>query len=95
MAHPSLPVKSVQDIVAPARARPNPIAYASPGNGSAAYLAAEIFKLATGARMIHVPYKGIRPALKRKSISDSKHLRPLAFRIAVIDQQAQSTLSCR
>lgn len=63
VVHPSLPVKGAQEFVALARARPNQIAYASSGSGSAAYLAAEIFKLATGTRMIHVPYKGTAPAL--------------------------------
>lgn len=63
LVHPSLPVSSARDFVALAKARPNQIAYASSGTGSAAYLAAEIFKLATGARMIHVPYKGTSPAL--------------------------------
>lgn len=63
VAHPSLPAKSVQEFVALAKARPNQIAYASSGSGSAAYLAAEVFKLATGVRMTHVPYKGTSPAL--------------------------------
>lgn len=63
VAHPSLPAKNVQEFVALAKARPNQIAYASSGNGSAAYLAAEVFKLATGTRMTHVPYKGTGPAL--------------------------------
>ena len=53
----------MQQFVALAKARPNQIAYASSGNGSAAYLAAEVFKLATGTRMMHVPYKGTSPAL--------------------------------
>ena len=63
VVHPSLPAATTRDFVALARARPNQIAYASSGNGSAAYLAAELFKLATGLRMIHVPYKGTAPAL--------------------------------
>ena len=63
VVHPSLPVSSARDFVALAKARPNQIAYASSGSGSAAYLAAELFKLATGLHMIHVPYKGTAPAL--------------------------------
>lgn len=63
VVHPSLPAATTRDFLALARARPNQIAYASSGNGSAAYLAAELFKLATGLRMIHVPYKGTAPAL--------------------------------
>jgi len=63
VVHPSLPVATARDFVALAKARPDQIAYASSGNGSAAYLAAELFKLATGLKMIHVPYKGTGPAL--------------------------------
>jgi len=63
VVHPSLPAKTVPQFVALARARPDQIAYASSGSGGAAYLAAEILKLNTGIRMIHVPYKGTVPAL--------------------------------
>ncbi len=63
VVHPSLPVKSVGEFVALARARPDQIAYASTGAGGAAYLATELLKLKTGIRMIHVPYKGTAPAL--------------------------------
>ena len=63
VVHPSLPAKTVPQFVALARARPDQIAYASSGSGGAAYLAAEMLKLNTGIRMIHVPYKGTVPAL--------------------------------
>ena len=63
VVHPSLPAVNAREFVALARARPNQVAYASSGSGSAAYLAAEVFKLATGAQMVHVPYKGTAPAL--------------------------------
>ena len=63
VVHPSLPVKSVREFVALARARPGEIAYASSGVGGAAYLATEMLKLKTGIQMIHVPYKGTAPAL--------------------------------
>ncbi len=63
VVHPSLPAKNVQELVALAKARPDQSAYASSGHGSAAYLAAEVYKLATGTRMTHVPYKGTGPAL--------------------------------
>jgi tripartite-type tricarboxylate transporter receptor subunit TctC len=63
VVHPSLPVKSVREFVAFARARPDQIAYASTGVGGAAYLATELLKLKTGIKMIHVPYKGTAPAL--------------------------------
>ena len=64
VVHPSLPARSVQDFVALAKARPDQIAYASSGIGGAAFLATELFKLKTGVRMIHVPYKGTAPALQ-------------------------------
>jgi tripartite-type tricarboxylate transporter receptor subunit TctC len=63
VVHPSLPVRSVREFVALARAKPDQIAYASSGVGGAAYLAAEFLKLKTGIKMIHVPYKGTVPAL--------------------------------
>jgi tripartite-type tricarboxylate transporter receptor subunit TctC len=55
--HPSLPVKSVKELVAFARARPGQINYASPGFGSTAHLAMELLMSMSGAKMIHVPYK--------------------------------------
>ena len=57
--HPSLPVRSVQQFIALARARPDEINYASSGHGSSAQLAAELFKSMTATRMQHIPYKGI------------------------------------
>jgi tripartite-type tricarboxylate transporter receptor subunit TctC len=61
--HPSLPVKTVRDLVALAKARPGQITYASSGIGSAPHLAGELLAAMTGVRMVHVPYKGGRPAL--------------------------------
>ncbi|MBI4207283.1 MAG: tripartite tricarboxylate transporter substrate binding protein [Betaproteobacteria bacterium] len=63
VVHPSLPVKSVKQLIALARARPNQIVYASSGNGSGGHLAAELLNSMTGIRMLHVPYKGGGPAL--------------------------------
>lgn len=62
VVHPSLPVKSVRDLIALARARPHQIAYGSGGNGTSTHLGAEILGLAAGVRMTHVPYKGTNPA---------------------------------
>ncbi len=61
--HPSLPTKTAKEFIALAKARPDDIAYASTGTGGAAFLATEMFKLITGVRMLHVPYKGAGPAL--------------------------------
>ncbi|MGQ0655729.1 MAG: Bug family tripartite tricarboxylate transporter substrate binding protein [Betaproteobacteria bacterium] len=62
VAHPSVPAKSVQELVALAKSRPGAIAYASAGNGSTNHLAAELFRRMTGTDLLHVPYKGGGPA---------------------------------
>jgi tripartite-type tricarboxylate transporter receptor subunit TctC len=61
--HPSLPVKSVKELAALARARPGQINYASNGAGGSSHLAVEMFKMMTGTKMTHIPYKGLSPAL--------------------------------
>jgi len=63
VAHPSLPVKTMKDVIAIAKKRPNEILYASSGNGSGAHLATELLNTMTGIRLVHVPYKGGGPAL--------------------------------
>jgi tripartite-type tricarboxylate transporter receptor subunit TctC len=62
VVNPSLPVKSVKDLVALAKARPGSINYGSSGIGSSAHMSAELFRLVTGAQMTHVPFKGVGPA---------------------------------
>jgi tripartite-type tricarboxylate transporter receptor subunit TctC len=54
----ALPVKSVNELIAYAKANPDKLTHGSPGNGSTAHLSMELFKSLTGTRMIHVPYKG-------------------------------------
>jgi tripartite-type tricarboxylate transporter receptor subunit TctC len=54
----SLPVKNVQELVALAKAQPEKLTYASSGSGGSPHLSAETFKLATGTKILHVPYKG-------------------------------------
>ncbi|MBI4191627.1 MAG: tripartite tricarboxylate transporter substrate binding protein [Betaproteobacteria bacterium] len=58
VVHPSLPVKSVKDLIALAKARPGQLNYGSGGNGSTPHLAGELFKFMTGVSMNHIPYKG-------------------------------------
>lgn len=58
VVHPSVPVKSVKELVAFAKARPGQLHYASPGAGTVQHLAAELFKLQAKVDMLHVPYKG-------------------------------------
>lgn len=62
VVHPSLPVKSVKELVALARSKPGAINYASTGNGTLPHLAAEFFKAQAKVDMVHVPYKGSAPA---------------------------------
>ncbi len=59
----SLPVKSVQELIAYAKANPDKLLYASPGNGSSLHLSMEIFKLMTGTQMQHVPFKDAQQAV--------------------------------
>lgn len=56
--HPSLPVRSVKELVALAKAKPGALTYASPGNGTSGHLAAELFKNVAGVQIVHIPYKG-------------------------------------
>ena len=58
VVHPSVAAKSVQELIALAKARPGQLNYASSGSGSSAHLAAELFKNLAGVNLTHVPYKG-------------------------------------
>jgi tripartite-type tricarboxylate transporter receptor subunit TctC len=64
VVHPDVPAKSLQELIALARARPGKLNYASSGHGAAAHLAAELFKTEAKLNIIHVPYKGAAPALQ-------------------------------
>jgi len=61
--HPSLPVNSVKDLIAYAKANPSKLNFASTGNGSLAHLAGELFAISTGTKIVHIPYKGVGAAL--------------------------------
>jgi tripartite-type tricarboxylate transporter receptor subunit TctC len=63
VVHPSLPVKTVRDLVALARVRPGSINYATTGNGTLPHLAAEFLRLRASIDIVHVPYKGSAPAI--------------------------------
>ena len=63
VVHPTLPVKSLKDLVALARAKPGTINYASTGNGTLPHLAAELLKTQAKIDIVHVPYKGSAPAM--------------------------------
>jgi tripartite-type tricarboxylate transporter receptor subunit TctC len=64
VVNPSMPVKTVQEFIAYAKANPGKVDYASPGNGSPHHMAMEIFKQRTGIQVTHIPYKGAAPALQ-------------------------------
>ena len=58
VVHPSLPVKTVKEFAALAKARPGQLRFASSGSGTSQHLSGELFNLMTGVKMIHIPYKG-------------------------------------
>jgi len=61
--HPSLPVKSMKELIALAKSRPGQLNYASGGSGTGPHMSLELLKLATGVNIVHIPYKGAGPAL--------------------------------
>ena len=61
--HPSFPAKTVPEFIAYAKANPGKVSFASAGNGSVAHVTGELFKMMTGTKMTHVPYKGSAPML--------------------------------
>jgi tripartite-type tricarboxylate transporter receptor subunit TctC len=63
VVHPSLPVRTVKELIAFAKTRPDEIAYASSGNGTILHLSGETLKSMAGIKMVHVPYKGSAPAV--------------------------------
>jgi tripartite-type tricarboxylate transporter receptor subunit TctC len=63
VVHPSVEAKSVQELVALAKAKPNALNYGSAGNGQPQHLGAEMLKTMTGIEMVHVPFKGAVPAV--------------------------------
>jgi len=63
MAHPAVPAKTIQELIALAKSQPGKLNYASAGNGVANHLAGELFKQMTGTNIVHVPYKGAPQAV--------------------------------
>jgi tripartite-type tricarboxylate transporter receptor subunit TctC len=63
VVHPSLPARSVKELIAYAKANPGKLNFASAGNGSTQHLSGELFKSLADVDMVHVPYKGTAPAL--------------------------------
>jgi tripartite-type tricarboxylate transporter receptor subunit TctC len=63
MVHPSVPAETVPEFIAYAKANPGKISVASAGTGTSPHLSGELFKMMTGIDMVHVPYRGMAPAL--------------------------------
>jgi len=63
VVHPSVPARTLQELVALARSRPGRLNYASPGRGTSLHFAAELFRSMTGTELVHVAYKGGAPAV--------------------------------
>ena len=63
VVNPALPVKTPRDLVELAKARPGQLTYGSAGNGTSVHMSTEMFKALTGIDMVHVPYKGVAPAM--------------------------------
>jgi tripartite-type tricarboxylate transporter receptor subunit TctC len=64
VVHPSVPAKTVKELVDYAKANPGKLSYASQGNGSTGHMAGELFKQQAGIEMTHVPYRGAAPAVQ-------------------------------
>jgi tripartite-type tricarboxylate transporter receptor subunit TctC len=79
---PSLPARSVSELVAHAKANPGKLVYASGGHGSLAHLSAETFRIATGVNLVHVPYKGA-PEIMTSLLSENSDLAFPTFSIAL------------
>jgi tripartite-type tricarboxylate transporter receptor subunit TctC len=80
--HPSLPVKSVKELIAFAKARPNEILFSSSGSGSGQHLAMELLNRMAGIQLVHIPYKGTAPSI----------LDLVAGRVSVTSASAISTM---
>ncbi len=63
LVHPAVPARSVKEFVALARSRPGKMNFASGGNGTGIHMAGELFNLAAGVKILHVPYKGAGPGM--------------------------------
>ena len=63
VVNPQLPVKSVGELIALAKAKPDGLSYASTGNGSSNHISMELFKSLAGVKIVHIPYKGSAPAV--------------------------------
>jgi tripartite-type tricarboxylate transporter receptor subunit TctC len=87
VVNPQVAAKDVRELIALAKARPGQLRYASGGNGSAAHLAMEYFKLKAGVDIVHVPYRGTAPA-----VTDvlAGHVEMIMTGVPAVQQQVKS-----
>lgn len=79
VVNPKVPAKSVGELVALTKSKPQDFNYASAGNGTAPHFSAEIFKLESGAQMAHVPYRGAAPAINDTMAGQTQVMFPSLF----------------
>jgi tripartite-type tricarboxylate transporter receptor subunit TctC len=79
VVHPSVAVKSVQELVSAIKAKQGGFVFASAGNGTSGHLALELFRLSTGTSFVHVPYKGGAPALQETIAGQTQALFSIAL----------------
>src|SRR3981189_2753831 len=72
VVNPALPVQSLKELLAYARANPGKLSFGSGSNGSAGHLAGELFKTEAGVDLVHIPYKGGAPALQALLAGDTQ-----------------------
>src|SRR5262249_14465448 len=87
VVNPQLPIKSMADLIAYAKANPGKVNYASSGHGAAAHLAAELFRAEAKVDIVHVPYKGAAPALQDVSAG---HVQMMSATAASVVPHTQS-----
>lgn len=83
VVHPSIPARTVQELVSLAKSKPGELLYGSSGNGTSAHLSAEFFNMMTGTKLVHVPYKG-----SPQAVTDL-----LAGRVALMFSPASTVLT--
>src|SRR5262249_418202 len=99
--NPTIPAQTVPEFIAYAKTNPGKINFASPGNGSTIHLCGELFKMMTGVKMVHVPYRGNAPALTdllagqvqvmfADTPSSIEHLRPAKLRALAVTKAMRS-----
>jgi tripartite-type tricarboxylate transporter receptor subunit TctC len=75
IVHPSVPAKTLAELIALAKTKPGALNYASPGNGSGAHLAGELLKSMAGIDIVHIPFNGVGPAMAGCSAAKCNFLR--------------------